>query len=242
MTDNKRTHTHRHTYKNTKKRIPQRIFVYNWCWERDNIWKEGNIFFPELVAVSGFITKRVFAKPRCSFLLRLHTSTLIREARRKANQNHFREVSFHMWDFWHHPPFDGSKCCTGVEGLPTGHIHSNDVMETLLVYHTGRRPQWEQFRATKVDSHYFHSLSPTANSKKSVSCSVVSNSSRPMDHSLPSSSVHGILQARTLEWVAIPLSRGSSWLRDQTQVSCIAGRFCTVWATREVQISEKLWL
>ena len=44
---------------------------------------------------------------------------------------------------------------------------------------------------------------------------------------------HGTLQARTLEWVAIPFSRGSSQLRDQTQVSRIAGRFFTSWATRE---------
>ena len=49
---------------------------------------------------------------------------------------------------------------------------------------------------------------------------------------LPDSSVHGILQARTLEWVAIPFSRGSFWPRDQTWVSCIAGRFFTIWATR----------
>ena len=52
-----------------------------------------------------------------------------------------------------------------------------------------------------------------------------------MDCSSPGSSVHGILQARILEWGAIPFSRGPS--RDQTQVSCIAGRFFTVWATRE---------
>ena len=51
--------------------------------------------------------------------------------------------------------------------------------------------------------------------------------------SLLGSSVHGILQARTLEWVASPFSRGSSWPRDQTGVSCIAGRFFTSWATRE---------
>ena len=55
----------------------------------------------------------------------------------------------------------------------------------------------------------------------------------PMDCSLPGSSVHGILQVRILEWVAIPFSRGSSWPRNQTQVSCIAGRFFTNWATRE---------
>ena len=55
----------------------------------------------------------------------------------------------------------------------------------------------------------------------------------PMDYSPPGSSVHGILQARTLEWVAISFSRGSSWPREWTQASCIAGRFFTIWATRE---------
>ena len=55
-----------------------------------------------------------------------------------------------------------------------------------------------------------------------------------MDCSLPSSSIHGILQARILEWVAISFSRGSSRPRDWTQVSCIIGRCFTVWATREV--------
>ena len=52
----------------------------------------------------------------------------------------------------------------------------------------------------------------------------------PMDCSLPGSSVHGILQPRILEQVAISFSRGSSWPRDQTQVSCIIGRFFTFWA------------
>ena len=46
-----------------------------------------------------------------------------------------------------------------------------------------------------------------------------------MDCILPGSSVHGIVQARILEWVAISSSRGFSWCRDWTQVSCIAGRF-----------------
>jgi len=44
----------------------------------------------------------------------------------------------------------------------------------------------------------------------------------------PGSSVHGILQARILECIAIPFFRGSSQPRDQTQVSCIAGRFFTL--------------
>ena len=54
-----------------------------------------------------------------------------------------------------------------------------------------------------------------------------------MDGSLPGSVIHGIFQARMLEWVAISFSRGSSQPRDWTQVSCIADRRFTVWATRE---------
>ena len=45
--------------------------------------------------------------------------------------------------------------------------------------------------------------------------------------------IHGILQAKILEWVAIPFSWGSSSPRDQTQVSCIVGRLLTIWTTRE---------
>ena len=44
---------------------------------------------------------------------------------------------------------------------------------------------------------------------------------------------HEILQVRILEWVAIPFSRGSSWPRDGTQVSCYAGRFFILWGTEE---------
>ena len=47
--------------------------------------------------------------------------------------------------------------------------------------------------------------------------------------------IHGILQARILEWVAVSFSRASSQSRDQTQVSCIADGFVTSWATREAQ-------
>ena len=58
-----------------------------------------------------------------------------------------------------------------------------------------------------------------------------------MNYILPSSSVHGVLQARILEWVAMPFSRGSSQPRDQTQVSCTADRFFTSWATREAPVN-----
>ena len=52
----------------------------------------------------------------------------------------------------------------------------------------------------------------------------------PMDSNLPGSAVHGIFQARILEWAAISFSRGSSQPRDRTRVSCIADRRFTIWA------------
>ena len=75
------------------------------------------------------------------------------------------------------------------------------------------------------------SLTSSCLLNESESCSIMSNSMRP--HGLYI--IHGILQARILEWVAFPFARGSSPPRDRTQVSCIAGRFFTSWATREAQ-------
>ena len=69
---------------------------------------------------------------------------------------------------------------------------------------------------------------------ESESCSVGSDFCDPMDYT-----VHGILQVRILEWVAFPFTRGSSQLRDQTQVSRIEGRFFTRWAAREAQNIQK---
>ena len=54
-----------------------------------------------------------------------------------------------------------------------------------------------------------------------------------MDSSPPGSSIHGIVQARVLKWVAISFSKGSAQPRDQTRVSHISGRHFTIWATRE---------
>ena len=67
----------------------------------------------------------------------------------------------------------------------------------------------------------------------------------PMNCSPSGSSVHGILKTKMLEWVAIPFSSGSSQPRDQTWVSCIAGSFFTIWATREapgVAGKSQFWL
>ena len=62
----------------------------------------------------------------------------------------------------------------------------------------------------------------------------------PVDCSPPGSSGRGILQARTLEWVAMPSSRGSCQPRDWTQVSRIEGGFFTIWATREA-LRTTIW-
>ena len=59
-----------------------------------------------------------------------------------------------------------------------------------------------------------------------------------MDYSLRGSSVHGILQARILEQVAIPFSRESSPPRDRTQLSCTTGKFFTIWAKKWLKAPE----
>ena len=64
------------------------------------------------------------------------------------------------------------------------------------------------------------------------SCPTLCN---PMVCSLSGCSVYGVLQVRILEWIAMPSSRGSAQLKDQTQVSHIARGFFTSWATREAQ-------
>ena len=92
--------------------------------------------------------------------------------------------------------------------------------------------------------HFFPKLSYTHThththtlflTNESESRPVMSDSLRP--HGLLT--VQGILQARILEWVAFPFSRGSSQPRDQTQVSHIAGGFFTSWATGEAQLSNQ---
>ena len=69
----------------------------------------------------------------------------------------------------------------------------------------------------------------------------------PMDYSPPGPSLHGILQERILEWVAMPYSRGSSWLRDWTWVSCVSciGRWvwcvCMTWFAPVWSLDCKFW-
>ena len=98
------------------------------------------------------------------------------------------------------------------------------------IVHTQSTCMWPQ-----MNRRFSISLIPDYNSNK-CECSVAQSCPTlrdPRDCSLPGSSVHGVFQARVLEWVAISFSRGFSPPRDRTPVSCIAGRRFTVWATRE---------
>ena len=84
---------------------------------------------------------------------------------------------------------------------------------------------------------WYLNTTPESVSKRKIkwSRSVVSDSLGPYGpHGGPGSSIHGIFQARILEWGAISFSRRFSWPRDWTRVSHIVGRCFTAWATREV--------
>ena len=93
--------------------------------------------------------------------------------------------------------------------------------------------------AVLTSQFFHHGVSGWKWVKFAQSCLTLCN---PMDCSPLGSSLHGILQARILEWVAIPFSRGSSQPRDLTCVSRITGRFFTVWATHSVTPVMASWL
>ena len=121
-------------------------------------------------------------------------------------------------------PLCGLTNCTVlwslVGGCPWHHLRKSDTNTKSVTLNKKIQPVgfmiWKQSIRLKV--------------KVARSCPTLCD---PMDCSPPGSSVHGILQARIPKWAAISLSRGSSWPRDWTQVSYIAGRLFTIWATRE---------
>ena len=102
--------------------------------------------------------------------------------------------------------------------------HCNKLYFPLILFHI-----WKFFSNLHPDHDTSFSL-VTKWSEVAQSWPTLCN---PIDCSPPGSSIHGIFQARVLEGVAISFSRGSSWTRDQTQVSHIAGRCFTIWAIRE---------
>ena len=91
-----------------------------------------------------------------------------------------------------------------------------ETAKETLMYRTVLWTLWERERVGRFGRMALKHVFMQA--KLLQSCPTLCN---PIDGSPPSSSVHGILQARTLEWVAMPSSRGSSQLRDRTHVSCI---------------------
>ena len=108
------------------------------------------------------------------------------------------------------------SCHTVLQGIFLAR-GSNPLLFYLLHWQAGSLPLVPPGKPWGCESH-----------------SVMSNSSQSHGYT-----VHGILQARILEWVAFAFSRGSSQPRDQTSVSCIAGRFFTIWTTRETHKGRK---
>ena len=107
-----------------------------------------------------------------------------------------------------------------------------DWLDLLAVPGTLKSPQHHRSKSSIL----WHSGLEVKWSEVAQSCLTLCD---PMDCSLTGFSVHGIFQARVLEWVAISFSRGSSWPRDRTWVSGIVGRCFTLWATREA--GKKDW-
>ena len=107
------------------------------------------------------------------------------------------------------------------------------LLHTWEMYKAGRKTSSFTSSAFCPKSQKLDSFVIYSSLKVAQSCLTLCN---PVDCSPPGSSVHGVLQARILEWVAISFSRGSSRPRDRTPVSHIAGRRFSLCATREALI------
>ena len=107
---------------------------------------------------------------------------------------------------------------------------SSPPVKTLLKYHF--------ISVTPMFSWCKELIYPFWSLVKFQSCPTLCN---PRDCSPPGSTVHEILQARILEWVAILFSREFFQIRDRIWVSCTAGRFFTIWATRDLSTHGKLF-
>lgn len=129
--------------------------------------QRGQCFLPWKNSSTWFHNKDSLCKQDVLFPLWFRTSTLLEKPEVELSKTAFKGVSFYMWNVWHRPPLDGSKCCIGDEGLLLAHVRNqNDVMEVFLVDHAGQRPQWGWFRALHNDTHYFSDLSSVMKPKK----------------------------------------------------------------------------
>ena len=118
----------------------------------------------------------------------------------------------------------------GQEGLTTGGGNGNPLQYSCLENPMDRGAWWAIVHGViKQKTNRKERKETEATQSRLTLCD-------PMDCSLQGSSIHGILQARILEWVAISFSRRSSWPRDWTRVFHIVGRCFTIWATKEVII------
>ena len=138
---------------------------------------------------------------------------------------------------WHHwlngPEFEQTPAVDEGQGnmaccSPCGYKET-DMIEQLNSNYRG------------INDHFFSDVQTNLtyySGFRNMCCGCLVTKSYPiLLWSLLISSIHGILQARILEWVVISFSRGSSWHRDRTQVSCTADRFFTIWAMRGLHIS-----
>ena len=103
------------------------------------------------------------------------------------------------------------------------------TLKSLLQHHSSKASiiRHSTFFIVQISHPYMTTGLPTAAAAAAKSLQLCPILCDPIDGSPPGSPVPGILQARTLEWVAISFSRGSSPPSDQTRVSCTAGRFFT---------------
>ena len=104
-------------------------------------------------------------------------------------------------------------------------MHYNQV-GFILGMQYGQMNQWTHHINKRIDKNHMIISKWKVRVLVTQSCPTLCD---PMNCSPPGSSVHGILQARILKWVAVPFSRGSSWPRDRNWVSYTAGRFFTLW-------------
>ena len=125
--------------------------------------------------------------------------------------------------------FNDSCFCSVAKSCPTLGDPVDYSMPSFPVLHY--LPEFAQTHVIELVMPSNHViLFKTVKAKVAQSCPTLCN---PMG-----STVHGILQARILEWVAIPFSRGSSQPRSPTGVSCITGGFFTSLATREAHLKQ----
>ena len=146
----------------------------------------------------------------------------------KKNSQTLQDTQSFLDVAWHAMPIISSSSRWSLARLPCSTHHSQSLISQLWRACNLHDDHNFPVQLGRLEGHHH----PMLCVRVAQSCLTLCN---PMDWSPPGSSVHGILQTRILEWVAISFSRGSSQLREQAQVSCIAGRFFTVWVWKPLQ-------